>query len=85
MDSLFCCSEVTAPSSRGLVQKFLMDSLFCCSEGTAPSSRGKVQVQNILMRSCCRREEMAPSSRAMVLKIQMVSFVAMLFGVHACV
>ena len=28
---------------------------------------------------------MVPSSRAMVLKIQMVSFVAMLFGVHACV
>ena len=52
----FCYSEVTAPSSRGVVQKFLMVSLFCCSEGTAPSSRGKVQVQNILMRSCCRRE-----------------------------
>ena len=63
--SIFRCSEGTAPSSRGLVQKFLMDSLLCCSEVTAPSSRGLVQKFLMVSLFCCS-EGTAPSSRGKV-------------------
>ena len=59
---------MTAPSSRGKVQKFLMNSCSAAVKKMAPSSRGKVQ--KFLMNSCFAAvKETAPSSRGQVQKV----------------